>query len=353
MAATLWFAGAVVAAPQGWDMFTSTAGVQAAPAKPAPVEVAPSPLDLRLGEAETQQYRLGIVVRAASGPCKGIVASAPLPIDWPEQQVQEVAADVSPQVANLGFRQVAPSVRQMIMEVPRLEAGEEAHAILTYEITRHALAAPETTAGLEIPKKVERDIRPFLGPSPGIEVRHAKIRQLAKEIADTKESAWEKVEAIYDWVRENVEYKNGAFKGAAAALKDKFGDCEELSSLFIAMCRSQNIPARTVWVPGHCYPEFYLTEDDGRGHWYPCQAAGTRAFGGIPELRPILQKGDNFITPERPREKLRYVSEYLTGAGGQPQVEFIRELVGGPGTAAPAPATQAEPAQNGGAPRNR
>ena len=87
-----------------------------------------------------------------------------------------------------------------------------------------------------------------------------------------------------------------------AALKDKTGDCEELTSLFIALCRASDIPARTVWVPGHCYPEFYLEDDEGKGHWFPCQAAGSRAFGGIPEQKPILQKGDNFSVPENPRE---------------------------------------------------
>ena len=45
--------------------------------------------------------------------------------------------------------------------------------------------------------------------------------------------------------------------------------------------------------------------------------------------KPILQKGDNFRDPERPRESMRYLSEYLTGAGGKPKVKFIRELVSG------------------------
>ncbi len=113
-------------------------------------------------------------------------------------------------------------------------------------------------------------------------------------------------------------------------LNDKTGDCEELTSLFIALCRASKIPARTVWVPEHCYPEFYLVDDDGKGHWFPCQAAGTRCFGGIPELRPILQKGDNFKDPERPRERQRYVSEFLKGSGGagKPTVKFIRQVVG-------------------------
>jgi len=105
----------------------------------------------------------------------------------------------------------------------------------------------------------------------------------------------------------------------------------ELTSLFIAICRAANIPARTVWVPGHCYPEFYLVDEKDEGHWFPCQAAGSEAFGGIPEHRPILQKGDNFRPPYNRRDHQRYLAEHLTGTptpgGGRPQVKFVRELV--------------------------
>ena len=168
----------------------------------------------------------------------------------------------------------------------------------------------------------------LFGPSPGIESRHRQIITLAKSIASEHDDAWSKVEALYDQAREQVEYVNGPFKGAIAALKDGTGDCEELSSLFIAMCRAIGVPARTVWIPGHCYAEFYLEDETGEGHWFPCQPAGSRAFGSMPEFRPILQKGDNFTVPEKPREKQRYVAEYLTGTGGNPKVKFIRELVG-------------------------
>ena len=172
-----------------------------------------------------------------------------------------------------------------------------------------------------------REVRRYLGTSPFIETRHPQIRSSAKEATEGKENAWEKVEAIYDWVREHVEYKDGALKGALAALRDGNGDCEELSSLFIAMCRVSGIPARTVWLPGHCYPEFYLEDKAGHGRWFPCQAAGTRDFGGMSEFRPILQKGDNFRVPEQ-KEPQRYVAELLKVKalrGNPPQHEFIAE----------------------------
>ncbi len=331
----------------------------------------------KLGDTQVQQIKIGISITAEGGACEGIVATTPVPIDWAEQQVKVIEQDVSAAVREFeDFRMIDGTVKQMVLTVPYLAAGEEAHAILTFEVTRRGLVSPDNTAELIVPKKLDRQLRTYLAASIGIEVRSPKIRALAKEIAaklkadgpsdealatvadkpsenqdvqdavagavgvageDRSEAAesgepttWQLVEAMYDWVRANVEYKEGPFKGAMDALKDGHGDCEELSSLFIALCRASGIPARTVWIAGHCYPEFYLTDAEGNGYWFPCQAAGSRDFGGIAEHRPILQKGDNFSDPDRPGRKLRYVSEHLkvANAVGKPRVKFIREPIG-------------------------
>ena len=75
-------------------------------------------------------------------------------------------------------------------------------------------------------------------------------------------------------------------------------------------------------------PLYYLVDSAGAGHWYPCQAAGTRAFGGMPDQLPILQKGDSFRDPDRPGKSLRYVSDFCRGSAvseaGSPKVDWIR-----------------------------
>ena len=281
-----------------------------------------------LGDARTQKYRVGVMVVAEGGPCRGIYASLPVPADWPEQKVQVVQEDVSPDVRSLRYRVLPGGVKQMVVEIPDLPAGDKAHAIVTFSLERTSIMPPADPSPLSIPQKPDRALRAFLGASPYIETRHPKILKLAKATgADLK--GWQKVEAIYDTVREKVEYRNGDLKGAARALADGWGDCEELTCLFIAMARAEGIPARTVWVEGHCYPEFYLVDADGQGWWYPCQAAGTRAFGGMPDQLPILQKGDSFRDPDRPGKTLRYVSEFIRGSatdgGGSPKVTWIRE----------------------------
>lgn len=286
---------------------------------------------VRLDKALTQRWRVGVVITAA-GQCTGVLGTVPIPTDWPEQQVKVIERDVTEQVKRVQFRTLDNGVRQMLVEIASLRPGETARAVLTFEVTRHSLLPPEDSSIFRLPQKMSPDVRRYLAPSPFIESRHTKITSLAREIVGAEPNAWRQVELLYDWVREHVEYKNGELKGALAALKDGDGDCEELTSLFIALCRARQIPARTVWIPDHCYPEFYLEDQEGQGHWIPCQAAGTRDFGGMPEFRPVLQKGDNFKVPEK-REPQRYVAEFLSvkavRGAGQPKVEFLRELIAG------------------------
>lgn len=315
------------AAPAAWLLIVASALAQFQEGDPAG-----SPL----GESRVQRWRVGVVVTASGGACRALRGSIPVPTDWPEQRVRVVEEDVSAE-ARVTYRMVQDSVKQMLVSIRYLPAGAEAKALVTLEIERSAQLPPENTDiyVLPDPKKLDSSLRrrlaPYLAPSPYIESRHARIKDLAKEIPAGKQKAWEKVEAIYDWVRANVRYVNGRPKGALAALKDGSGDCEELTGLFIAICRAAEIPARTVWVPGHCYPEFFLLDDEGKGHWFPCQAAGTRAFGAMSEFRPILQKGDNFRAPDNPRKRIRYLYEHLIGTpvpgGGKPRCRFLREQV--------------------------
>lgn len=286
---------------------------------------------IRLTNARTERWQVGVVIRAR-GQTTGITATLPVPMPWPEQDVTVVAEDTSPQVRSVRFRVLDDGVKQMVVSVPRLAAGEEATALLTLEIVKRDIVAPPSTGQLRRPATLSGKLRTFLGPSPYIESDDPRIREAARQVVGEKTLAWEQAEAIFDWVRDKVEYRfDRNIKGARQALDDGFGDCEELTSLFVAMCRAAGIPARAVWVPGHCYPEFYLEDEQGQGHWYPCQVAGTRIFGAMPEARPILQKGDNFRAPGS-RQALRYVQETLTAknATADPEVQFVQKSLDAP-----------------------
>lgn len=289
---------------------------------------------IRLDKEVVVRYRVGMIVTAQGGPCRGLFGTVPVPTDWPEQQVNVTNEDITPN-CRVNYRYLNNGVKQMLVSIPALNAGDVARAVLTVEIRRRTVLPPEDPGVFVLPEKPSKELLPYLSFSPYIEVENPTIKRIAKDLLKEHEAApaWKKVEAIYDFVRSKVEYRTGDLKGAVAALKDGYGDCEELTSLFVALCRAANIPARSVWVPEHCYPEFYLEDQEGNGYWFPAQSAGDRHFGGIPEVRPVLQKGDNFRVPEKGREPQRYVAEFLRGAavagGGRPNVEFIRELLPG------------------------
>ncbi len=247
-----------------------------------------------MGKSQVTRWRVGVEVMASSGPCLGGTGYISVPGDWPEQEVSVVEEDVSPEI-KIHYSTLAGGVKLMHVKLGRLSAGQKAKALVTFEVRRSTLLPPEETDEFVLPdvKKLPPELRLYLAPSPLIESRNPKIRELAKQVGADKKKAWEKVEAIYDWVRAKVKYKNGAIKGALAALKDGTGDCEELTSLFIAICRAEDIPARTVWVPGHCYPEFYLCDGSGKGFWFPCQAAGTRVRRHHRNAADLAERGQH------------------------------------------------------------
>jgi Transglutaminase-like superfamily len=285
---------------------------------------------IRLGQETTSQWRFGVVVKAPGGPVSGITATLPVPMDWPEQTVKKVGEDKTANVRAVTYQTLDGGVRQMIVKIPRLNTGGEASTVVTFEVSKRRIEPPTDTSIYQVPAKPGPELRKFLAPSPYIESKDPKIQALAAELTADKERAWDKAATIFDWVRDNIKYEFADdIRPANVALDDGKGDCEELSSLVVAMCRASKIPARAVWVPRHTYPEFYLIDDQGKGHWFPCQAAGAeRQFGGMIEDRPILQKGDNFTVPGE-RTPQRYVKQSLTAtdAAAPPEVKFIMEPV--------------------------
>ncbi len=68
-----------------------------------------------------------------------------------------------------------------------------------------------------------------------------KIRHSSHDLADFLSNA-------FAWVRENVKLRDPqpTRLGAARAIRERTGDCDELSDIFIALCRTENVPCRRV-----------------------------------------------------------------------------------------------------------
>jgi len=275
---------------------------------------------------------MGLRLKAGS-TCQNVIATFAIPVTWPEQTVRMVNKEIDSAV-NRWIARPAPGnngTTQVVLSMSKVASGSTVNAIFEFDVTKSRITPPDQTDDLRIFKKVPREIRQYLGPSPKIDSNHRLIREAYLELSkEPFENAWELVERIYDFVRDKVRYVNGPIMLASEALRKGQGDCEEMTSLFVALCRRAKIPARMVWVPEHCYPEFCLEDTEGNPHWFPCQAAGTRQFGAMEEYRPILQKGDRFRIPEKRGETVRYLTEFFTcqvNGKSNPNPRFLLEQI--------------------------
>lgn len=280
---------------------------------------------------KTIEMLIGVRITAPDGNMYGTLATTVFPTPWPEQTVEIVETNLPP-TTQAQFRELPGGNRQWMFFAPTIPAGAVVEATVRVRISKSHIVGPEDTLRFKIPKRLSRDLQQFMSNSPYIEANAGEVRKIVRAVdASEPLTDWKKVEQLYDWVRDNITYQRGDLKTVREALRDKTGDCEEMTSTFVALCRAARVPARCVWVPNHCYPEFYLEDEQGEGHWFPCQVAGTRNFGSMPDYLPILQKGDRFKVPEKP-EVQRYIADFLSSkkvlGKNDPQVEFIRQMLG-------------------------
>lgn len=284
---------------------------------------------VRYGEEVTEYWQVGLTIKALGGACQGFYATIPIPNDWHDQDVKLVDEDFSTHVGQVKYRVMDHGVRQMVVNIPRVPADSEARALVTFEVKTRAILPPEDPSIYEIPGRVDRDIRIHTNPSPYINSRSTAIQRKVKELVEGKSTAWEQVRAIYDFVHDEVKVEGaGKMVGSEATLRNMRAIGEDKVNLFVAMCRAHDVPCRIVWVRGHFYPEFYLIDDEGVGHWFPCEVVGNTDFGSLSKPRPILQRGDNIKVPEK-TERQRFVAEFLQGrkSRGKPQIAFVRSQV--------------------------
>src|SRR4051794_25805720 len=156
------------------------------------------------------------------------------------------------------------------------------HFDVVYDVVRHerivlGRAIPHLTTVKIKEKEAKLDLAPdVLVPVTGLPA------ELAVKVTEGKKTQLEKARAIYDYVFTTMTYdKSGTGWGRGDVLyacDARKGNCTDFHSLFIAMARSQGIPARfeigfplpadkhSGEIAGyHCWSDFYI---DGRG-WIP------------------------------------------------------------------------------------
>ena len=119
--------------------------------------------------------------------------------------------------------------------------------------------------------------------SSGNDALNSAIRSLANNLTAGKTTVWAKAEAIFNWVRDNINYEYYAdtkYK-ATGTLSNKRGNCCDHSNLIVAHCRAADIPARyshgknckfsSGLNTGHVWAQIYVD-----GVWYSADATSSR-----------------------------------------------------------------------------
>lgn len=305
----------------------------------------------RLGESKTQIWRAGIIIEAGV-VLENVQITIPVPMEWKEQKIlsrNEERMDAG-LASRIEYRPTfSGDAMEMWLQLGSVRPTSPLEVVVEFELQNFELLPPENPGEYVIPtrSRVPREVGQYLTPSPTIESNNPVFAKMFSEITRDRKTDWDKVEALYSFVQKNVKYDEQAWNkpanGALAVTRmprgEWTGDCKDMSCLFVALCRAGGVPARIVRVPEHCYAEFYLDlKQESRtrnarpvGFWFPCQVSGTYSFGGIPERRVILQKGDSFSEPDNPRTKKLFLTESFIGerlsGSPYPRPRWVQEAV--------------------------
>lgn len=188
----------------------------------------------------------------------------------------------------------------------------------------------------------DEQLAPYLAPDTLVPVGHEILQPIRAEIHQLRKdgSPAATARAIYDWVVDNVEYKKvgtGWGNGDTFwACNERYGNCTDFHSLFIALARSEGIPARFEMgfpIPQdrgegdiggyHCWVQFYLPE---RG-WIPIDASEAAKhperrealYGGYPADRIHFSTGRDLVLSSASAEApLNYFIYPYVEVGGKP-----------------------------------
>lgn len=131
-----------------------------------------------------------------------------------------------------------------------------------------------------------------------IQADHPKIKALSAELVKNTTTAYERLQALYQYVYAMPATSTSELTDALTALERFEASCNGKSRLFAALCRSQQIPTRLVGglileetkkKTSHLWTEVHVA-----GQWIPMDALNGH-FASLPEHYLELYRGDEFL----------------------------------------------------------
>ena len=251
-------------------------------------------------EPRSFEVKVGMSLEG-TGAARGVTATTTVPVEHPEQKIEDL--QIQTQGRSAAVRELEPGAGQLRLSAAGIQAGQVVAAVATFRLTiskqyhgyEQAMFPQQQEPTAEVRKR-------FLQNSPGIETSSREVRELAEKLTAGAPHPWDQAKRFAEWSAENIRARLGTYTSVVAALRDRVGDCEERSAVFVAFCRAVGIPARLVWIPNHNWAEFYLEDEEGQGHWIPAHTACYSWFGWVGAHELVLRKGDRVYVPERQRQ---------------------------------------------------
>ncbi|WP_255360703.1 Ig-like domain-containing protein [Methanobacterium bryantii] len=127
----------------------------------------------------------------------------------------------------------------------------------------------------------------YLKSTANCQVTNSKIKAMATKLTKSKTTVYAKAVAIYNWVRNNIDYSyySSTRYGAVGTLSKGSGNCVDTAHLLIALLRASGVQARYKHVKakfssgnwyGHVYAQVYVN-----GKWYNADATSSRNSFGV------------------------------------------------------------------------
>ena len=106
---------------------------------------------------------------------------------------------------------------------------------------------------------------------------NSKIVKQAQSIVGSAKSDKAKAKAIFNWMRNHIQYKRYACtkKGALGTLNARTGNCADQTHLYMSLAGSVGLTVRCNHINGHFFPETKLN-----GKWFPTDTVTSRGWGG-------------------------------------------------------------------------
>jgi len=117
---------------------------------------------------------------------------------------------------------------------------------------------------------IKESLKKYLSSSKNCQIGNKEIKALAKKLTSTLKSDFDKGKKLFNWVRDNIQYKKyrNTRRGAVKTLQSKKGNCVDQSHLLVALSRAAGIPARYVkgdkcrfttgYVSGHIWTQILV-----------------------------------------------------------------------------------------------